>query len=116
MKLVTFSDNHSTRIGVRIQQNNQYFILDLSEAAPELPVDMIQFLEMGEAALAEAHQAVVDTQECSMIPEKQVRLRAPIPRPGKIICVGLNYRDHAEEIKSFLTNDLAHFVGALSGE
>jgi 2-keto-4-pentenoate hydratase/2-oxohepta-3-ene-1,7-dioic acid hydratase in catechol pathway len=24
-------------------------------------------------------------------------LRAPIPRPGKIVCVGLNYRDHAEE-------------------
>jgi 2,4-didehydro-3-deoxy-L-rhamnonate hydrolase len=22
---------------------------------------------------------------------------APIPRPGKIVCVGLNYRDHAEE-------------------
>jgi 2-keto-4-pentenoate hydratase/2-oxohepta-3-ene-1,7-dioic acid hydratase in catechol pathway len=24
-------------------------------------------------------------------------LRAPIPRPGKIVCVGLNYRDHADE-------------------
>jgi 2-keto-4-pentenoate hydratase/2-oxohepta-3-ene-1,7-dioic acid hydratase in catechol pathway len=23
---------------------------------------------------------------------------APVPRPGKIVCVGLNYRDHAEEI------------------
>ncbi len=28
-----------------------------------------------------------------------VRLRAPIPRPPKLICVGLNYRDHAEESK-----------------
>ena len=28
-----------------------------------------------------------------------VRLLAPIPRPGKIICIGLNYRDHAEEGK-----------------
>ena len=26
-----------------------------------------------------------------------VHLRAPVPRPGKVICVGLNYRDHAEE-------------------
>jgi 2-keto-4-pentenoate hydratase/2-oxohepta-3-ene-1,7-dioic acid hydratase in catechol pathway len=24
---------------------------------------------------------------------------APVPRPGKIVCVGLNYRDHAEEIR-----------------
>src|SRR5437762_6840490 len=28
-----------------------------------------------------------------------VKLRAPIMRPPKIICVGLNYRDHAEESK-----------------
>jgi 2-keto-4-pentenoate hydratase/2-oxohepta-3-ene-1,7-dioic acid hydratase in catechol pathway len=27
----------------------------------------------------------------------QGTLRAPIPRPGKIICIGLNYRDHAVE-------------------
>lgn len=26
-----------------------------------------------------------------------VDLTAPVPRPGKIICVGLNYRDHAAE-------------------
>ncbi|MDQ1436630.1 MAG: hypothetical protein QOK43_259 [Acidimicrobiaceae bacterium] len=26
-----------------------------------------------------------------------VRVLAPVPRPGKIVCVGLNYRDHAEE-------------------
>jgi len=31
------------------------------------------------------------------IPLDELRLRAPIPRPGKVICVGLNYRDHAEE-------------------
>jgi len=25
------------------------------------------------------------------------RIGAPIARPGKIVCIGLNYRDHAEE-------------------
>jgi 2-keto-4-pentenoate hydratase/2-oxohepta-3-ene-1,7-dioic acid hydratase in catechol pathway len=30
-------------------------------------------------------------------PLEEVRLLAPVPRPGKIICVGLNYRDHARE-------------------
>ena len=29
----------------------------------------------------------------------QVKLLAPIPRPPKLICVGLNYRDHAAESK-----------------
>lgn len=26
-----------------------------------------------------------------------VQLTSPVPRPGKVICIGLNYRDHAEE-------------------
>ena len=30
-------------------------------------------------------------------PLAEVRLLAPVPQPGKIICVGLNYRDHARE-------------------
>jgi 2,4-didehydro-3-deoxy-L-rhamnonate hydrolase len=30
-------------------------------------------------------------------PLSEVRLLAPVPRPGKIVCVGLNYRDHAKE-------------------
>jgi 2-keto-4-pentenoate hydratase/2-oxohepta-3-ene-1,7-dioic acid hydratase in catechol pathway len=30
-------------------------------------------------------------------PLEEVRLLAPVPRPGKILCVGLNYRDHARE-------------------
>jgi 2-keto-4-pentenoate hydratase/2-oxohepta-3-ene-1,7-dioic acid hydratase in catechol pathway len=30
-------------------------------------------------------------------PLAEVRLLAPVPRPGKILCVGLNYHDHAKE-------------------
>ncbi|HET9558840.1 MAG TPA: fumarylacetoacetate hydrolase family protein [Actinomycetota bacterium] len=30
-------------------------------------------------------------------PLAELRLLAPVPRPGKIVCVGLNYRDHANE-------------------
>jgi 2,4-didehydro-3-deoxy-L-rhamnonate hydrolase len=36
-------------------------------------------------------------QTGTAVPLASVRLRAPVPRPGKVICVGLNYRDHAEE-------------------
>ncbi len=32
-----------------------------------------------------------------VMPLASVKLLAPIPRPGKLICIGLNYRDHAEE-------------------
>jgi 2-keto-4-pentenoate hydratase/2-oxohepta-3-ene-1,7-dioic acid hydratase in catechol pathway len=35
----------------------------------------------------------------ALIAAGTVRLLAPVPRPGKIICIGLNYRDHAAESK-----------------
>jgi 2-keto-4-pentenoate hydratase/2-oxohepta-3-ene-1,7-dioic acid hydratase in catechol pathway len=31
------------------------------------------------------------------VKRSDVTLLAPVPRPGKLICIGLNYRDHAEE-------------------
>ena len=34
-----------------------------------------------------------------VMPASGVALLAPIPRPGKIVCAGLNYRDHAIETK-----------------
>jgi len=41
----------------------------------------------------------VEADESKAVPLAEVRLRAPIARPNKLICVGLNYRDHAEESK-----------------
>ena len=35
----------------------------------------------------------------AVVPLGSVKLSAPVPRPGKIVCVGLNYRDHAIESK-----------------
>src|SRR5512144_644999 len=34
-----------------------------------------------------------------VFPRAAVRLGSPVPRPGKLICVGLNYRDHAAEAR-----------------
>jgi len=33
----------------------------------------------------------------ALVPRAGVRLVAPVPRPRKVICIGLNYRDHAAE-------------------
>ncbi|MFB6218065.1 MAG: fumarylacetoacetate hydrolase family protein [Halobacteriaceae archaeon] len=45
-----------------------------------------------DAAAAAAGRGALPT-----VPLAEVSLLAPVPRPGKIVCVGLNYRDHAEE-------------------
>jgi 2-keto-4-pentenoate hydratase/2-oxohepta-3-ene-1,7-dioic acid hydratase in catechol pathway len=50
-------------------------------------------LEKGAAALARAQRAGRAHALAS------VKLRAPVARPGKVICIGLNYRDHAVESK-----------------
>jgi 2-keto-4-pentenoate hydratase/2-oxohepta-3-ene-1,7-dioic acid hydratase in catechol pathway len=45
-------------------------------------------------------EALLSVRETGAVLERsQVELLAPVPRPGKVICVGLNYRDHAAEAK-----------------
>jgi 2-keto-4-pentenoate hydratase/2-oxohepta-3-ene-1,7-dioic acid hydratase in catechol pathway len=44
-----------------------------------------------------ARNSAARTMKGLIAPLDSVHLRAPIPRPGKITCVGLNYADHARE-------------------
>lgn len=39
-----------------------------------------------------------------------LRVGAPIARPGKIVCIGLNYRDHAEETGAALPDEPVIFM------
>jgi 2-keto-4-pentenoate hydratase/2-oxohepta-3-ene-1,7-dioic acid hydratase in catechol pathway len=88
MRLVTFSDARGTRIG-RLEGER---VVDLAEAAPELPRELRALLEAGPLALGRAASASGPSLALAGL-----RLEAPIPRPGKILAVGLNYRDHAAE-------------------
>jgi 2-keto-4-pentenoate hydratase/2-oxohepta-3-ene-1,7-dioic acid hydratase in catechol pathway len=58
--------------------------------------DMCELLANADAeALQELGARAADSDEHLELPE--VELCAPVPDPQKIICIGLNYRDHAEE-------------------
>lgn len=92
MKLVTFTDANGTRIGALTADGAG--VVDLHKADASLPTDMIALLEGGEDALAKARAAAASAIP---LPLSEVKLEAPIQRPGKIICIGLNYRDHAAE-------------------
>jgi 2-keto-4-pentenoate hydratase/2-oxohepta-3-ene-1,7-dioic acid hydratase in catechol pathway len=70
-------------------------MVDLQEAEPRLPDDMLSFLRQGEEARCMADAAIARVTDGIALEE--VKLKAPIPNPGKIICIGLNYRDHAAE-------------------
>jgi 2-keto-4-pentenoate hydratase/2-oxohepta-3-ene-1,7-dioic acid hydratase in catechol pathway len=39
-----------------------------------------------------------------------VRIGAPVARPGKVVCIGLNYRDHAEETGAAVPDEPVVFM------
>ena len=91
MKLCTFTHGQRTRIGIIVGE----LVIDLPAVAPELPSDMISFLAAGDEAMALAEAA--QTNPDVSFPVSDVVLEAPVPRPGKILAIGLNYADHVAE-------------------
>jgi 2-keto-4-pentenoate hydratase/2-oxohepta-3-ene-1,7-dioic acid hydratase in catechol pathway len=80
--------------------------VDAVLAPKAIPHHMVEFLERRKAwgaALEKIVDAVAASRESARLPEavftplEQARLRAPLLRPGKIVCVGLNYESHRAE-------------------
>lgn len=82
MKLVTFTqDHHPPRPGV-VEGDN---------------VRVLEHFPDALAAIAAGVDGVRKSSKGVPVPLSKVKLLAPIPRPPKVICIGLNYRDHAIE-------------------
>ena len=90
MRLVTFRHADRERIGVQLESQ----ILDLSRVSAGIPTDMKTFLSRGESALTQTCEALASVKEAWLLPESDVTLLAPIPRPDKILCIGHNYAGH----------------------
>jgi 2,4-didehydro-3-deoxy-L-rhamnonate hydrolase len=96
MRLVSFGPAGQERLGALINNGRQ--ILDLNVADSSIPSCMISFLRgnFWEKAAALCADTKPGTAKAVQDVAK-VRLGAPVPRPGLIVCVGLNYKDHADE-------------------
>ncbi|MGZ8240425.1 MAG: fumarylacetoacetate hydrolase family protein [Methylobacter sp.] len=90
MKLVTFTHNNQTRVGAVIEG----MVVDSKNLA-EIPSGMIEFLAAGSTAM-EAMQRYIDSGK-DRIALTEVKLKAPVPRPGKYLGISLNYADHIAE-------------------
>ncbi|MFH1523763.1 MAG: fumarylacetoacetate hydrolase family protein [Chloroflexota bacterium] len=82
------------RLGVQVSRGGKPYLLDLNKAQPELPADILLLLRAGASALERVREALASAGEEQWIPESEATLLAPIPRPGKILCVGHNYKGH----------------------
>src|SRR5271165_1980424 len=91
MKFVTFKRPHgSPEPGVVVGED----IVSLTGAGF---ADMLSLLAGGAEAKAKAAAFAAEPPADALVPVASAHLMAPVPRPPKFICVGLNYHDHAVE-------------------
>lgn len=119
LKLVSFTKDGITRIGVLENEN----VIDLNAAYRALlesegklraekiadafvPGEMTEFLQGGSESIEEAKKAVAYAINHAEVKGRilvfsvsDVKIEAPVPAPGKMICVGHNYREHILEMK-----------------
>ncbi|HYG74881.1 MAG TPA: fumarylacetoacetate hydrolase family protein [Planctomycetota bacterium] len=96
MRLVSFGPSGAERLGALIDGGRK--IVDLNAVDAAIPSCMIPFLQ-GDF-WERTRRILADTsslQGKAVVAAEKVRLGAPVPRPGQIICIGLNYKDHADE-------------------
>ena len=95
MRLVTFVASGEARAGALLDAG----IVDLNRADPELPPSVLGLIQGGPGTIERARRAAQQADSTSAViqPLDSVKLLAPIPRPPKIVCIGVNYADHAAE-------------------
>ncbi len=103
MELLTFRDGDDLRLGVRTDRG----VIDVAAAQAALgaskaaaPESIDAVIAGGDAALAALTDLVgrADAAQADwLLDEASLTLGPAVPNPGKIVCVGLNYRKHAEE-------------------
>jgi acylpyruvate hydrolase len=90
MRVIAFKQKGQRRLGVEVEDG----VIDMSVAAPDLPNDLGEILKANK--LGKLQSAAKKAKKKAHV-KKPAKLLPPIETPGKIICVGLNYVDHASE-------------------
>src|SRR6266851_8537942 len=92
MRLATMQTPAGPRAAAVV--GNSY--VDLHATDSSLPISVRELISAGSAALQAADQAI-RSPKAVCYDAAGVKLLPPIPDPPKIVCLGLNYRDHAIE-------------------
>jgi 2-keto-4-pentenoate hydratase/2-oxohepta-3-ene-1,7-dioic acid hydratase in catechol pathway len=92
MKLCTFKSRASVPAVGLVMAGQVVAIRDHFADAPATMIDLIAEWDLWQKPLAE-----LAASDVSGLPISEVTLLAPVPRPGKILGIGLNYADHVQE-------------------
>ena len=92
MKLATIQTPAGPRVAALV--NDAY--VDLHATDPGLPVCMKELLAASPSVRKAAADAAASPKAVKFLTDA-VKLLPPVPNPAKILCIGLNYADHARE-------------------
>jgi 2-keto-4-pentenoate hydratase/2-oxohepta-3-ene-1,7-dioic acid hydratase in catechol pathway len=105
MRLITYTLNGEAVPGLLSPSGDRVFLLSRWGYPTALA-----FIAAGEKAWHEAAEHAMTAPASAFRPLSEGQLLPPIQRPGKILCVGLNYRGHAIESKMELPKTPAVFT------
>lgn len=91
MRFTTFRQGQQDRLGL-IDGDK---VIDLNLSQPQVSADLRAALRSGVDLAAAAKAALAS--DARRLPMADLQLSPIIPEPGKIVCLGLNYFDHAKE-------------------
>ncbi|MFZ1971262.1 MAG: fumarylacetoacetate hydrolase family protein [Candidatus Acidiferrales bacterium] len=106
MKLIRFGDHGKEKSGLLLEDGTR---VDVSDAGFDYNEEFF-----GAGGLERLRQWVEKNRGKLRLVEPSVRLGAPICRPSKIVCIGLNYRDHAAETGQEVPKEPVIFFKATS--
>lgn len=94
MRLCTIQIGGKAVVGVKTDNGK---IIDLSKQMPRGPKTVVEILAGGKKLQQAVLKACAKPKAGATVSEKSAKYLPPVPNPGKILCIGLNYRKHAEE-------------------
>ena len=93
MKIVSFTDAGGLRLGV-VEGDN---VIDLQAADAAAPADLGDWLKRSNGDLKPIAELAGKAPASARRPLAGLKFALPVPAPGKIVCLGLNYLDHVKE-------------------
>jgi acylpyruvate hydrolase len=91
MRFTTFINRGRLRAGVVVGSD----VIDLNLSQAHISADLRTALREGQDLTAAGQAAI--TSDAPRLRMSEVELAPVLPEPGKVICLGLNYYDHAKE-------------------
>lgn len=114
MRLISYLNAGRASIGVLTSASADELV-DLSDCGVQLPTDMTQLLSL-DPALSTVRSAISKAPARALKPLTAITYLPVVPRPPKIICLGLNYADHAKEGGHATPEYPAFFMRAASSQ